>query len=123
MPSPNVAAVTTMLGKVLASQQLTATTATTVYTVPANTTTKIATACLCNTTAAAVTIIAVAIIPSGAAIDGTHRVISGVLLAANDTLPLNDMLSGALLGPGDYIVVQVNTANAVNVVITGLESS
>jgi hypothetical protein len=51
--------------------------------------------------------------------DGTHRVISGYSLAANDTLPLKEYIGGAMLGPGDRIAAYAGTATAVDLVITG----
>jgi hypothetical protein len=52
-------------------------------------------------------------------VDGTHNVISGYSLAANDTLSLKDYLAGAVLASGDQIWVSAGTANAVTVVISG----
>jgi hypothetical protein len=111
-----------MYGQILFSGQITATTATTVYTVPASSTVKVATMTVCNTTASPVTV-QVGLIPSSGGADGTHSVVAGYSLAANDTLSLRDYLNGAMLGPGDMISVTAGTANALDVVVTGTVSS
>jgi hypothetical protein len=51
--------------------------------------------------------------------DGTHRVIHGYTLAANDTLSLKDYIAGAMLGPGDIIAGYASLAGAVDIVATG----
>lgn len=51
--------------------------------------------------------------------DGTHRVIHAYTLAGNDTLPLKDLIGGAMLGPGDKIAGYAGTATAVDIVVTG----
>jgi hypothetical protein len=83
-----------------------------------NTTTKIATACVTNTTTSAV-MVSVSVVAAGGAAGVTNRIIPGYGLNALDVLPLNDYLEGALLGPGDFISVNVSAANAVNFVATG----
>jgi hypothetical protein len=111
-----------MQGKILSSQQLSVTTAVTVYTVPANTTTKITHGVICNTGATAA-VINMSLVPSGGSVDGTHRIISGYNLAAGDSLPLGEYLSHAMLAPGDLVAVTTSVANAVDVVLTGAESA
>lgn len=122
MPAPNVLSLASLTQALLVSQQVTSTTEATVYTVPANKAVKIGQGTLCNVTASPVTI-SVSVIPSGGTADGTHRVISGYTLAANDTLPLGEYLGGHMLGPGDFISVLAGTANAVDVVISGAVSA
>lgn len=51
--------------------------------------------------------------------DGTHRVIHGYSLQANDTLSLKDYLGGAMLGPGDAVAAFSSTGSAVDMVLTG----
>jgi hypothetical protein len=123
MAAPNVLALTSLTQKLLVSQQLTATTDTVVYTVPAGQAVKLAQGSLCNITASAVTV-SLSLVQSGGTVgDGTHRVINGYSLAANDTLPLGDYLGGHMLGDGDKIVVTAGTVNAVDVVISGAVSA
>jgi hypothetical protein len=122
MPAPNVLTLASLTQALLVSQQLTATTETTVYTVPANKAVKLAQGSLCNVTATPVTV-SLALVPSGGTADGTHRVIAGYTLAANDTLPLGDYLGGHMLGSGDFISVLAGTANAVDVIISGAVSA
>ena len=122
MANPNYLTTTSMQGQILCSQQLASTGETTVYTVPASSTIKIAQGSLCNVSASAVTV-SVSIIPSGGTADGTHRVIASYSLAANDTLTLKDYIGGALMGPGDFISVNAATAAAVDVIITGTLSA
>lgn len=111
-----------MFGQTLYSGQLSTTSATTVYTVPSLSTAKIATMTLCNTSASSVSV-TVQVLQSGQSADGTHAVISGYSLTANDTLSLKDYLGGALLAAGEAIAVTAGTANVVDVVITGAVSS
>lgn len=111
-----------MLGQILYSGQLSTTAATTLYTVASNTTTKVATMTLCNTTGSAVTV-TVQLLKVGDTADGTHAVISGYSLGAGDTLSLRDYLGGAMLATGEVISVTAGTASAVDVVITGAVSS
>jgi hypothetical protein len=122
LPNPSYLALAQMLGQILFSGQLSTTAATTLYTVPSNTTTKVATMTLCNTTGAAVAV-TVHMLKVGDTADGTHSVISGYNLGAGDTLSLRDYLGGAMLASGEIIAVTAGTANAVDVVITGAVSS
>jgi hypothetical protein len=122
MANPSYLALTQMLGQILYSGQLSTTSATTLYTSASNTTTKVATMSLCNTTGSAVTIV-VHVLKVGDTADGTHSVISGYNLGAGDTLSLRDYLGGAMLAAGEAIAVTAGTANAVDVVITGAVSS
>jgi 3-oxoacyl-(acyl-carrier-protein) synthase len=111
-----------MLGQILYSGQLSTTSATTVYTAPASTTAKIATMTVCNTSASAVTL-TVQLLQSGQSADGTHAVISGYSLGANDTLSLTGYIGGAMLATAEAISVTAGTANVIDVVITGAVSS
>jgi hypothetical protein len=111
-----------MLGQILFSGQLSTTSATAVYTVPASTTAKVAQGTVCNTSGSAVTV-SVSLLKSGDTADGTHAVISGYSLAAGDTLALKDYLGGAMLATGEAISVTAGTANVIDVVITGAVSS
>lgn len=122
MPNPSYLALTQMLGQILYSGQLSSTSATTLYTVPASTTTKVATMTLSNTSGAAV-VVTVHVLAVGQTADGTHSVVSGYSLSAGDTLSLRDYLGGAMLATGEAIAVTAGTANAVDVVITGAVSS
>lgn len=110
-----------MLGQILYSGQLSSTSATSVYTVPALTTVKIAQGSICNTSGSAVTV-TLALLKSGDAADGTHSVISAYSLAAGDTLALKDYIGGAFLATGEAISITAGTANAIDVVITGAVS-
>lgn len=111
-----------MLGQILYSGQLSTTSATTLYTVPSNTTAKVATMTLCNVTGSAVTV-TVHLLKVGDTADGTHSIISGYSLSPGDTLSLRDYFGGAMMATGEAIAVTAGTANAVDVVITGAVSS
>jgi hypothetical protein len=115
-------AVTQLYGQILYSGQLSSTSATTIYTVPAATTAKIATATICNTSGSAVTV-TVQLLQSGQSADGTHAVVSGYSLAAGDTLSLTGYIGGAMLATGEFISVTAGTASVLDVVITGAVSS
>lgn len=116
---------TTLLGGILASRQLTATTATAVYTVPAGSAVKLASVSVANVTASTVTV-TVGLVPSGGTADGTHEVLHAYPLAAGDTISHKDVLSaldGAFLDAGAALTVTAGTANAVDVVVTGAVSA
>lgn len=115
----NYLAATSMVGQILYSGQPSSTGETTVYTVPSNTTVKVATATLCNTSTSAAVTVGVSIVPSGGTADTTHRIVSGFSLAFGDTMSLGDYVEGVMMGPGDFISVNVVTASLVDVVITG----
>jgi len=117
MAGQNIIVAASVEPKVIRSAYLPITTEAAQYTVPASTSVKVASATICNVTASAVTV-SLSLCPSGGSLDGTHRVISGYSLPANDTLELS-MLKGAMLGPGDIIGGLAGTASAVVLVVTG----
>lgn len=121
MANPSYLALASMRGQILYSGQLATTTATSVYTVPANTTAKVATGTACNTSTSAVTV-SVSLHKVGDTADGTHRVISAFSLAAGDSLSLTDYIGGAMLAEGESISITAGTANAIDVVLTGAVS-
>ena len=115
----NLMAASSGLPQVLASQQLTTTAETTVYTGPASSAVKIASANVANTSGSAVTF-GLSILKSGQTADGTHRIIPVTFsLAAGDWKKL-DELAGHFLGPGDFVSVIAGTANAIVVVLSGV---
>ena len=118
MSTQNLIAATSLNPQVLASSQLATTSETTVYTCAAASSTVIATAWLCNTTASAVTV-SVSVVKSGGTAGATNRIVASYSLAANDTLSLNPYLGGAMLGPSDFISVLAGTGAAVNFGATG----
>lgn len=112
---------TNLAGKILASGQISATTATTVYTVPASSAVKVASAVLCNVTGSAVTV-SVSVVPSGGAVDATRVVVSAYSLAAGDSTTLSELV-GALLDTGALISITASTGAAINYLLTGAVSS
>lgn len=118
----NLMQATSLLPKVLSSQQLPDTNQHPVYTCPANTAAILKHGTLCNVSGGSVTV-TVAIVPNGGTYDGTHRILSALPLAAGDTFSLRDYVAGACLGPGDAVYVQAGTANAIDVTLTGTEAS
>lgn len=114
----NYLAATSMVGQILYSGQPSTTSETAVYTVSANTTVKIASGTLCNTSGSAVTV-NVSVVPSGGTADTTHRVVSAFSLSAGNSLSLKDYLEGVMLGAGDFISISVGTSSTVDAVITG----
>jgi len=117
MATPNLSAITTVTPGILASAQM-ASGDNTVYTVPAGKAAKLATVTLTNTGASAV-VVSVSLIPSAGAVDGTHKVVSGYSLAANDSTTVSE-LAGAWLGDGDKLSVNAATGAVVDVAVTGL---
>lgn len=113
--------VASMVRRVLASGQLAATTATTIYTVPATSEAKVGSFSLTNTSTSPISI-TVAVVPSGGALDGTRTVIASYPLAAGDTVSHKDVLSafdGLILETGALISVTAGSANAVNYLLSG----
>lgn len=110
-----------LLGKILASSQLSATTDTTVYTVPAASAVKVATATLSNVGTAAVTV-SVSVVPSGGAVDGTHKIVPDFSLAVNDSTNLPEV-AGAMLDAGAFISIKASVAASINYLVTGSVSS
>lgn len=107
--------------KVLVSQQMADVTEDTVYTAPAGGAATLKHGTVCNSSGGAANV-SLSILKSGQATGGgQHRVISQYALAAGDTLPLGDYIGDAQLGPGDFVTVQASVANAIDVVISGVE--
>lgn len=113
--------VASMVRRILASGQLAATTATTIYTVPTTSEAKIGSFSLTNVTGTAV-VVTVAVVPSGGTLDGTRTVVSTYSLAANDTISHKDVLSafdGVILETGALISITAGTAGSVNYLLSG----
>ena len=92
--------------KVLAQSNPSATTATTLYTVPSATSTVVSTITICNQAATAATY-RIAIRPAGASLAAVHYVAFDVALAANDTTALT---LGVTLATTDVITVYASSA-------------
>lgn len=88
-----------------------------IYTVPSARGVKVATATLCNTTGAAVTV-SLSLVPNGGTAGALNRVIANLAIAAYDTQSLRDYLAGAMLAPGD-LISGVATATGVSLVVSG----
>lgn len=121
MATPNLLSLTTVTPTVLVATKVAVTTDSAVYTVAANHAVKLAQGTLSNISGSACTV-GLSIVPSGATVgDGTHKVIPDTYsLAAGDTLPLGDFIKGHMLGDGDIIALHCGTANAIDVVISGV---
>lgn len=107
--------------KVLASSQLGATTATTIYTVPTSSAVKVASCSITNVSASAVNV-TVGVVQSGGTNDGTHDLLRTFSIAAGDAISHKDVLSmidGAMLDTGATIVLTASTAAALNYLVTG----
>jgi glucose-6-phosphate dehydrogenase assembly protein OpcA len=92
--------------KVLGQQNPSATTNTTLYTVPASTSTVVSTITVCNRSATA-TSFRVAIRPAGAAISNEHYIYYDVAIAGNDTFAAT---LGITLATTDVITVYATLA-------------
>lgn len=93
--------------KVLGQVAPSATTATTVYTVPASTQTVVSTIFVCNRDTASATF-RVAIRPDGAALANQHYLAYDVSVDANSLIPLT---TGITLGDTDVVTVYASSAN------------
>lgn len=92
--------------KVLGQVNPSATTATTLYTVPASTSTVVSTIVICNQAATAATF-RIAVRPAGAALAAQHYVAYDVTVGASDSTALT---LGITLGATDVITVYGSTA-------------
>ena len=92
--------------KVLAQSNPSATTATTLYTVPSATSTVISTVTVCNQAASAGTF-RIAVRPAGASLAAVHYVAYDVAIAANDTTAIT---LGLTLATTDVVTVYASSA-------------
>jgi len=92
--------------KVLGQQIPAATTATTLYTVPASTSTVVSTIVVCNQTTTAATF-RIAVRPAGATLAAVHYVAYDITVGASDTTALT---LGITLATTDVITVYASTA-------------
>lgn len=93
--------------KVLGQVAPSATTATTVYTVPASTQTVVSTIFVCNRGTASATF-RVAIRPDGAALANQHYLAYDVIIDGNALIPIT---TGITLGDTDVVTVYASSAN------------
>lgn len=89
-----------------------------VYVCPLGRQATITTGSVCNISASAVTV-SVSVVPFGAAVDNTHRVVSNYSIAAGDTLSLDDYIAGSVLAAGDLVSVNASAGTAIDVVLSG----
>lgn len=92
------------------------TTETPMYTAPASTKTLVRQIVVCNTTGSNHTV-SIGLVPAGQTADGTHRVLSGKSVPANDTLVLDIF---QVLHAADFISGLVSDAG-MTVTISGVE--
>lgn len=128
MAAPDFKSAATLIPKVLCSAQVATTTEVAMYTVPVGVGVQVSHGTLANISGGAVTI-GLGIVPAApsgtggttSAGDGTHKLIpDSYSLGAGDTLSLKDYLDGAMLGPGDAVWCHAGTANAIDLVLTGV---
>jgi hypothetical protein len=96
----------TVLYKVLGQVNPAPTTLTTLYTVPANTSTVVSTLCICNQSSSSATF-RVAVRPAGASISTKHYIAYDTPIPSNDTIHLT---IGASLGNTDVVSVYASTS-------------
>lgn len=111
----NLMQASSSLPKVLVSQAISATESAQ-YTVPADSSAKIASASLSNTSTAAVNV-SVSLVPSGGSAGNGNRVVSNTTLLPNDSTVVSELL-GAAIGPGDFISA-VATPTTQTVTLSG----
>jgi hypothetical protein len=116
---PNLLSPNKITQGIVVSTQLSSTSATSVYTVPSNSSATIKHGVLCNTSASAVTV-SLSVVPSGGTASASNRIISGVSLPANSSISLKNYLEGAQLGAGDFISVTASVVDVLTVVLTGV---
>lgn len=94
-----------------------ASTATTLYTAPASTTTIIKSITMVNTTAGSANV-SVSIVPSGDTASTANRIISSLPLAGNATVMFENI---GMMNTGDFISALQGTTSAISVHISGVE--
>ena len=92
--------------KVLGQSNPSATTATTLYTVPASTSTVVSTITVCNQASTAATY-RIAVRPAGATLAAQHYIVYGATVAASDTTTLT---LGLTLATTDVVTVYASSA-------------
>jgi hypothetical protein len=101
-----------------------------IYTVPTGNAVTLRTGSICNITndpglapfgplSAGVSVL---LVPAGASVDETKRVISLFQLNPGDTVALAPYIGGARLGPGDSLHAQSDTPGVVDLVVTGSQN-
>jgi glucose-6-phosphate dehydrogenase assembly protein OpcA len=93
--------------KVLGQSNPSATTATTLYTVPSSTSTIISTITICNQASSAATY-RIAVRPAGATLEAKHYIVYGATVPASDTTALT---LGLTLATTDVITIYASSAN------------
>ena len=93
--------------KVLGQLNPSATTATTLYTVPSATSTVVSTITICNQASSAATF-RIAVRPAGATLAAQHYIVYGATVAASDTTTLT---LGLTLATTDVVTVYASSAN------------
>lgn len=93
------------------------TSATTLYTAPASTTTIVKNIIVCNTTSSAATL-TLSLVASGGSAGATNRIMSALEVTGNNTVAFD--LSG-VLATGDFISALQGTSSALTLHITGVE--
>ena len=93
--------------KVLGQVNPSATTATTLYTVPSATSTVVSTITICNQASSAATY-RIAVRPAGATLEAKHYIVYGATVAASDTTTLT---LGLTLATTDVVTVYASSAN------------
>jgi len=119
--STNLLAATTMTPQTLNSGYL-GTSDAAIYTCPASSSVKIATAVVCNVTGSAVTVY-VGVVASGGTAGASHHAVHAYSLAANDSLSLTPYLGGTMLTASDFVCGYAGTATAAVLVLTGTVAS
>lgn len=105
----------TTINRITLYQGQPGTTSATLYTVPAATSVKLASIVVVNTTGAPATV-TLEVVPSGGTAGATHRIVSGLSVAANATTVID---SAVYLSAGDFLAGLQGTAAALTVTISG----
>ncbi len=93
------------------------TSATTLYTAPAATTTIVKNILICNTTGSDATV-TINFVPSAGSASVSNRIISALTVSGNNTVVVE---CSGILATGDFISALQNTSSAITLHITGVE--
>jgi hypothetical protein len=117
--TPNLILATSNLPQVLVSGYL-AGVETTVYQCPANKSTTVGTATMCNSSASTVTV-ELSVAQTGGTAGASNRV-AIVSLEADESTVVEELV-GLLLGPGDFISGLASATSAVSIALSGAVSA
>lgn len=119
MATSNIRSASTVEPQVLLGQKIATTSSTSVYVCPANSSVKVVTATVCNSSATTSTAAYLSVKKSG---DSTPWRVANINLRPLESTTVPELI-GLLLGPGDAIAAAAADTTNVELVVSGVVSS